>query len=305
MSAVRPLPPVTAERGRPATRTTCCPACGATAESASYAWQFSNARGETNWLRCSDCHSYFMDREYALESEVQHTEQMTWGDAEQGAQLNEFKERMYQSILGSICRLVRPTGRRLLDVGCAYGGFLKAAAAAGFDVVGYDIVPSAVKHVQKLGFQAQVCSRAAEFTLLSEPLDVVTVLDANIYWPDQPAELRQIFDRLKPGGLLVMRVVDKSWLATIGARLQQVTAVAGQKLLRRAVNDHRFSMPLGSMLGLLEQTGFRVISATPRGAIHSDHTSLPVKLSFGFGTALWHTLGVFLAPGAVVIAEKP
>jgi 2-polyprenyl-3-methyl-5-hydroxy-6-metoxy-1,4-benzoquinol methylase len=246
-----------------------------------------------------------MDREYALESEVQHTEQMTWGDAEQGAQLNEFKERMYQSILGSICRLVRPTGRRLLDVGCAYGGFLKAAAAAGFDVVGYDIVPSAVKHVQKLGFQAQVCSRAAEFTLLSEPLDVVTVLDANIYWPDQPAELRQIFDRLKPGGLLVMRVVDKSWLATIGARLQQVTAVAGQKLLRRAVNDHRFSMPLGSMLGLLEQTGFRVISATPRGAIHSDHTSLPVKLSFGFGTALWHTLGVFLAPGAVVIAEKP
>ena len=305
MSAVRPLPPVTAERGRPATRTTCCPACGATAESASYAWQFRNARGETNWLRCSDCHSYFMDREYALESEVQHTEQMTWGDAEQGAQLNEFKERMYQSILGSICRLVRPTGRRLLDVGCAYGGFLKAAAAAGFDVVGYDIVPSAVKHVQKLGFQAQVCSRAAEFTLLSEPLDVVTVLDANIYWPDQPAELRQIFDRLKPGGLLVMRVVDKSWLATIGARLQQVTAVAGQKLLRRAVNDHRFSMPLGSMLGLLEQTGFRVISATPRGAIHSDHTSLPVKLSFGFGTALWHTLGVFLAPGAVVIAEKP
>jgi 2-polyprenyl-3-methyl-5-hydroxy-6-metoxy-1,4-benzoquinol methylase len=246
-----------------------------------------------------------MDREYALESEVQHTEQMTWGDAEQGAQLNEFKERMYQSILGSICRLVSPTGRRLLDVGCAYGGFLKAAAAAGFDVVGYDIVPSAVKHVQKLGFQAQVCSRAAEFTLLSEPLDVVTVLDANIYWPDQPAELRQIFDRLKPGGLLVMRVVDKSWLATIGARLQQVTAVAGQKLLRRAVNDHRFSMPLGSMLGLLEQTGFRVISATPRGAIHSDHTSLPVKLSFGFGTALWHTLGVFLAPGAVVIAEKP
>ena len=60
-----------------------------------------------------------------------------------------------------------------------------------------------------------------------------------------------------------------------------------------------------TLLGLLEQTGFRVISATPRGAIHSDHTSLPVKLSFGFGTALWHTLGVFLAPGAVVIAEKP
>ena len=79
----------------------------------------------------------------------------------------------------------------------------------------------------------------------------------------------------------------------------------GQKLLRRAVNDHRFSMPAGSFLQLLEQTGFRVISATPRGAIHSDDTSLGVKLSFGLGIALWKTLGVFLAPGAVVIAEKP
>ncbi|MFM7923410.1 MAG: hypothetical protein ACKPJJ_24575, partial [Planctomycetaceae bacterium] len=90
----------------------------------------------TNWLQCSDCHSYFMDREYALESEVEHTQQMTWGDSEQGAQLNAFKELMYQSILHSICRLISPAGRTLLDVGCAYGGFLQAAAAAGFQVRG-------------------------------------------------------------------------------------------------------------------------------------------------------------------------
>ena len=306
MSAARSLSQITQELPRtPAERSGCCPACGASAAAAAHAWQFVNARGETNWLQCSDCHSYFMDREYALESEVEHTQQMTWGDSEQGAQLNAFKELMYQSILNSICRLITPVGRTLLDVGCAYGGFLQAAATAGFNVLGYDIVPAAVKHVQKLGFQAQVCGRAEDFRLTAEPLDVITVLDANIYWPDQPAELRQIYDRLKPGGLLVMRVVDKSWLATLGARLQQVTPATGQKLLRRAVNDHRFSMPLGSLLGLLEQTGFRIVSASPRGAVHSEKTSLPVKLSFGLGTALWHTLGIFLAPGAVVIAEKP
>ncbi len=306
MSAARSLSPVALEIPRTsACRTAACPACGVPADTAAHAWQFVNARGETNWLRCGSCQSYFMDREYALDSEVQHTQQMTWGDSEQGAQLNEFKELMYHSILRSICRLVSPAGRTLLDVGCAYGGFLKAAAAAGFRVLGYDIVPAAVRHVQKLGFEAQVCGQAADFSLTSEPLDVITVLDANIYWPDQPAELRQIYDRLKPGGLLVMRVVDKSWLAALGARLQQVTPAAGEKLLRRAVNDHRFSMPLGSLLGLLENTGFRIVSASPRGAVHSEKTSLPVKLSFGLGTALWHTLGIFLAPGAVVIAEKP
>jgi SAM-dependent methyltransferase len=245
-----------------------------------------------------------MDGEYDLAAETQHTQQMTWGDAHHGAQLNDFKQRMYQSILSQLIKRTPASGCSLLDVGCAYGGFMSAARAAGFDVSGYDIVPEAVQAVQAAGMPAQCCGRMQDFTLRSEPLDVITVLDANIYWPDQPAELRAIHDRLKPGGLLVMRVVDKSWLAKIGAAVQSVSPARGERLLRRAVNDHRFSMPLGSFLKVLQRSGFRVLSASPRGAIHSDQTSLPVRLSFHLGTALWETLGIFLAPGAVVFAER-
>lgn len=288
----------------PKTRSEICPACGTPAEQARQAWKFVNARGETEWLRCPSCQSYFMDGEYRLENEIAHTQQMTWGDTEQGAQLNQFKQRMYRAILDRISSLVPQKGARLLDVGCAYGGFMTAAKESGFDVTGFDIVPEAVGHVNKSGMKAQCCAHVREFSLTEEPFDVVTVLDANIYWPDQPAELREIYNRLKPGGLLVMRVVDKSWLASIGAALQQVSPAKGEKILRRAVNDHRFSMPVGSFLNLLHKTGFKVISASPKGAVHSDQTSLAVKLSFGLGIALWHTLGLFLAPGAVVIAEK-
>lgn len=282
-----------------------CPACGQCSPLATKAWKFVNARGETEWLKCGSCQSYFMDREYNLESEVEHTQKMTWGDAEQGAELNQFKQRMYQSILRKLTSLVPPDGRRLLDVGCAYGGFLDAARSAGFDVCGFDIVPEAVAYVKKHGMRAQCCGSMAEFSLEHEPFDVISVLDANIYWPDQPGELREIYERLKPGGLLVMRNVDKSWMARMGAMLQHVSAVRGERLLRRAVNDHRFSMPTRSFLRLLKDTGFRVISASPRGALHSDESSAAVKLSFALGTALWHSLGVFLAPGAVIIAEKP
>jgi len=246
-----------------------------------------------------------MDGEYSLESEIQHTQQMTWGDAEQGAELNQFKQRMYKSILHQIGGLVDPQEKSLLDVGCSYGGFLEAARSTGFDVWGFDIVPAAVAYVNTSGIPAQCCGQVSEFTLKNGSFDIISVLDANIYWPDQPAELRDIFDRLQPGGLLVMRVVDKSWLAGIGALLQQVSPDRGQKILRRAVNDHRFSMPVNSFLDLLKRTGFRVVSASPRGAVHSDQTSLAVRLSFGMGLALWQTLGVFLAPGAVIIAEKP
>ncbi|MFM7835570.1 MAG: hypothetical protein ACKPJD_27560, partial [Planctomycetaceae bacterium] len=76
MSAARSLSHIAQELPRtPAAGSGCCPACGAAAETAAHAWQFVNARGQTNWLQCSDCHSYFMDREYALESEVEHTQQ--------------------------------------------------------------------------------------------------------------------------------------------------------------------------------------------------------------------------------------
>lgn len=282
-----------------------CPACGTPAELADRAWQFVNARGETQWLSCPECRSFFMDREYSLESETSHTQQMTWGDTEQGEQLNEFKQRMYRAILAQLTKHVEPRGRTLLDVGCSYGGFLEAARTAGFDVCGFDIVPQAVAHVSQQGFTAQCCGQVRDFTVRSGPFDVISVLDANIYWPDQPGELADIYQRLKPGGLLILRVVDKSWMARVGAALQHVAPERGQKILRRAVNDHRFSMPLGSFLQLLEKTGFHLLSATPKGAVHSDRTSLPVKLSFAVGIALWYSLGIFLAPGAVIIAERP
>lgn len=283
-----------------------CPACGKAATDSSRAWRLVNARGEAEWLQCNECCSYFMDREYALHSEVSHTQQMTWGDADEGAALNQFKRRMYRSVIGTLQKHLGDVhGKRMLDIGCAYGGFMAAADEAGLEVEGYDIVPEAVEHVRSQGLRAECCASVTEFSLSKEPFDVVTVLDANIYWPDQPGELQEIFQRIRPGGFLVMRVVDKSWLARIGGLLQSVSPQRGNQVLRRALNDHRFSMPLGSFLRVVKQTGFDVISATPRGAVHSDQTSLAVKLSFGLGAALWHSLGIFMAPGAVVVARRP
>ncbi|MCA9037030.1 MAG: class I SAM-dependent methyltransferase [Planctomycetaceae bacterium] len=282
-----------------------CPACGFHPQDIRPSWKFVNSRGETEWLKCPDCHSYYMNKPYDLDVEVAHTQTMAWGDTTNGEQLNDIKQRMYRSIVHQLSKYISPEGKSLLDVGCSYGGFMLAAKEAGFDVCGFDIVPAAIASVHKQGLSAQCCSKVREFDLRTDPFDVISVLDANMYWPSQPEELSEIYNRLKPGGLMIMRIVDKSWMARIGSMLQHVSPAQGQKLLRRAVNDHRFSMPAASFVRVLEKSGFHVISASPKGAVHSDDTSLSVKASFAIGTALWQTLGIFVAPGAVILAERP
>ncbi len=88
-----------------------CPACGTPSAAAQQAWRFVNARGETEWLKCPSCRSYFMDGEYDLNKEIEHTQQMTWGDSQHGAELNNFKQRMYRSILDQMKTVMDPAGK--------------------------------------------------------------------------------------------------------------------------------------------------------------------------------------------------
>ena len=46
--------------------------------------------------------------------------------------------------------------------------------------------------------------------------NVITVLDAHIYWPDQPAELRAAWNLLRDDGLLLMFVLEPRGKANYG-----------------------------------------------------------------------------------------
>jgi hypothetical protein len=136
-------------------------------------------------------------------------------------------------------------------------------------------------------------------------VDIVTCLDVNCLWPDQPSQLRQAFTKLKPGGLLAMRVVDKSWMFSLGLAMHRMAPRLSNSIMLESVNDHRFSMSVKSLISVLTSFGFDVTYASPRGAMHSKDTRWPAKLSFIVGSILWSTTGIFLAPGAVILARKP
>jgi len=230
---------------------------------------------------------------------------MPWGRADTGIQLSEFKTRMYRAVLALVKKHCPPPAV-LLDVGCSFGGFLTEARKLGYHVAGSDIVPQAVDHVHSLGIPAEVSFSIRDIKLFENgTLDLITCLDCNYYWCDQPSELRHAFVKLKRGGYLAMRVVDKSWMCTLGIKMSKIAPKIGKKVLKASVNDHRFSMPVRSLLNVIQSSGFQVVYISPRGAVHSHNSRWAVRALFALGSFLWATSGIFMAPGAVIFARKP
>lgn len=281
-----------------------CPGCGRARDEADEVYQLETSRGRNPWARCPHCAAYFLDGPYLLDDEVAQTETMPWGQQQAGVDLNEFKHRMF----GAVVRCLEqhePAPARVLDVGCSFGGFGIEARQAGYDVYGMDITPAAVEYVQSLGLEAECCSTPDDVTgLPGHCVDVVTCLDCQSLWPDQPSQLAAIHRKIRPGGLLVLRVVDKSWMFTIGRRLAPLSPTIAHRVMREAVNNNRLSMPVHTLRRQLEEQGFEIVDTSIWAAIHSDSTRWPAKLSFAFGALLWPVLRRNYAPGALLIARS-
>lgn len=283
--------------------TAVCPACGQFQRASPQTWDVETPRRTNPWTRCDACGSYSLVGSYSLDEEVAHTEELPWGQLQAGLELNRFKHRMFVTALRTIARH-RPPPARVLDVGCSFGGFPIEARAAGYDVCGMDITPAAVEHVQSLGIEAECCPIADELVGVPDgTVDVVTCLDCQSLWPDQPAQLAAVHRKLAPNGILVLRVVDKSWMFAIGRRLVRVSPGLAKRVMREAVNDNRFSMPVHQLRRLLGQQGFTVIDVSIWDALHSDETRWPAKLSFLVGAALWPVTHRNVGPGAVIVAR--
>lgn len=282
-----------------------CPVCARKLIPAEIrAFELTTGRGLSTWTRCVDCRSYFDVSAYDREIEVNHTRTCSWGRLETGVNLNRFKRRMYLSVLRLLNRHAQ-NKRSILDVGCSFGGFLEQARIHGFAARGMDIVPEAVQYTREHGFSCDLAASIEELAVPDGSLEIVSVLDCNYYWADQRTELRAVWRKLCPSGLLVMRIVDKSWMLSIGLAIRKLFPALGARVCAKAVNDHRVSIPFSFMLRLLRQEHFQIVYASTRGAMHSDESSLTVKASFAIGLVVWHLTGRNVAPGALVLARKP
>ncbi|MFO8042815.1 MAG: methyltransferase domain-containing protein [Alkalispirochaeta sp.] len=179
---------------------------------------------------------------------------------------------MGQRRITEILRRLRNTASenpvRLLDIGCAYGPFLQAAADAGVDPTGIDVSRDAVAYVQReLGFAAH----SGDIRLIGRddvggPFDVVTMWYVIEHFPDLDTVLHRVADLLRPGGLFAFSTPNGRGIS--GRRDQR-------EFLRRSPEDHYTIMDRTSASHVLSRFGLNLTHFRSTGH-HPERFGLPL-----------------------------
>jgi len=164
-------------------------------------------------------------------------------------------------------------GRRLLDVGCGMGGFLRAARDADFDVEGMEISAEAATFVSShCGISVHQGVNSLD-SISGSTFDVVTFWDVIEHLPQPMEALSTAHRLLRPGGLLALSTGDASsvWARMLGKRWPLLTPP-----------QHLFFFTPHSLRALFQRCGFEPVHCCHRGKWTSlDFAAFKAEEAFG------------------------
>ena len=191
-----------------------CPGCGFLASTLSPRIGDAEATGAIDEDR----------REIAL-VEQRDEHRLLWGLATAGALIG-LRKKNFAQIVERLDTMTTPSRRSLLEVGCAHGWFLDAAAEKGYQVHG--IEPDA-----PIGAQARSKGHDVVTGFFPDALapatryDVIVFNDVFEHLPDPRAALSMCRQRLLPGGLLVLNLPSSRGIFFRIATLLDQVGVSG------------------------------------------------------------------------------
>jgi ubiquinone/menaquinone biosynthesis C-methylase UbiE len=135
----------------------------------------------------------------------------------------------------------------ILDVGCGGGRTVNklATIASQGKVYGVDFSGESVAFASRINKQwieaGRVEIREASVSQLpfsADAFDVVTAVETHFWWPDVPADMREILRVLKPRGtLIIIAEIYKGANTTTAKLAEKYLPLSGMALL--SVNEHR------------------------------------------------------------------
>lgn len=143
---------------------------------------------------------------------------------------------------------VTTNDRRLLDIGCNRGLLMEAARRQGWQTVGVEISPEAVKRARE-EYHLAVYSVLDEIPL-DQQFDLVAAWHVLEHTRDPVAFLRQAASHLRPGGILAIQVPSFDYLEEFRRRQQLVGLLCAV---------HNFYFTKATLQVLLDKVGLRVL----------------------------------------------
>lgn len=92
---------------------------------------------------------------------------------------------------------------KILEIGCAHGGFVAMLLQAGFDAVGLELSPSIVRLAREMFQVPLLIGPIEDQSIQPNSLDVIVMMDVLEHLPDPPATLARCLQLLKPDGILL------------------------------------------------------------------------------------------------------
>jgi 2-polyprenyl-3-methyl-5-hydroxy-6-metoxy-1,4-benzoquinol methylase len=204
-------------------------------------------------LRCNKCGLFFIDKiegvdiENFYEHKYFHNEDDDLVGYRNYAAWYEVSNNNYTRLL-ELLKKYKKKGSRLLDVGCAMGGFVNIANEMGWQAMGIDPSEYAIKmgrarsrvNIQHCYFE--------DFNPEEKSYDVITFIGVFEHLANPLKELKKIIGILSPGGILLITTLN-----------------AGRffHIFKFKPPEHLFYFSGPQLNKLLKNTGFMVLKSKP------------------------------------------
>lgn len=210
--------------------------------------------------------------------------------------------------------LAVPGKGRLLDIGCATGEFLKAAAARGWHAEGVELNPALALKAEAAGFEVSPLS-VEQAMLDKNAYDAVTVFEVFCLMDKPAAAAAELFKVMRPGGMLYVREFNAAFHLPL-ARLEAAGVFAPLGLKPAVI--HNFNFRPRTLRAMLEGAGFtdiKIRNSRPTagdpyrtgGLLGGLFTRLAKVLYYTLAQALWYASfkTVYAGSALTVTARKP
>ncbi|MGV3616817.1 MAG: class I SAM-dependent methyltransferase [Fimbriimonas sp.] len=209
----------------------------------------------TSALKCLTCGTYWRPDQRETEATAL-TDSAEYVCADRSARIKMARNGLFNQVFRSVDGAIpaRERDRAVLDIGCSFGFLLDVFERNGWQGCGVERVARLRDEIQRKGIH-QVFESIEKVPVTSR-FEAVTLIDSLYYFTDPRGLLDAIYPRLAEGGVVVVRVTNRTPLLNLVAVLRN-----------RLLNGHVFGDQVVAFShrgidALARRTGFRVASVT-------------------------------------------